>query len=247
MQSLSQVVVFTPTVPGSHCSPAVPFTSPSPHCTMVQSLSQVVDSPPVSHCSLTPVPGSKFGLWWLSPQAGKVQSLSQFWVLAPPSSQSSPVCTTPSPHTGLVQSLRQASVLSELPSSHCSPKAGSVMPSPQIRLLQSVRHRASGASELFPPSSHCSLGPKGLLLSTMSSPQAGATQVVRQRFAMVSLLSPPWSHSSPESCTLSPQRGRLQSSRQASGLVLEFAVPSSQVSFGPQGLLLSMMPSPQFG
>jgi hypothetical protein len=50
-----------------------------------------------------------------------------------------------------------------LPSSHCSAKLLSTMPSPQRRGLQSVRHDAFGALELPPPRSQFSPGSMLLL------------------------------------------------------------------------------------
>src|SRR5215467_3372002 len=59
--------------------------------------------------------------------------------VTPPSSHSStPVCTTPSPHTLGLQSFLQASMLLVLPSSHCS-QPGSALPSPQTAAFPPVQ------------------------------------------------------------------------------------------------------------
>jgi hypothetical protein len=64
--------------------------------------------------------------------------------------------TNPSPQTARRQPVTHRSVSLWLPSSHCSPSWGSVMPSPQRDGRQLVRHAALGAFELRAPLSHSS-------------------------------------------------------------------------------------------
>src|SRR5258706_327543 len=127
----------------------------------------------------------------------------------------------PSPQNGSVQSLRQPSVLTVLPSSHCS--LASLMPSPQNGSVQSLR-QPSVLTVL--PSSHCSLA------SLMPSPQNGSVQSLRQPSVLTVL---PSSHCSLASLMPSPQNGSAQSFRQPSVLTV---LPSSHCS------LASLMPSP---
>src|SRR5262245_43757043 len=136
---------------------------PSPQVTVVQSLRQpsVLLPLPSSHCS----PGSST----TSPHT--VQSLRQLLPFPPPGkpagSQVSPFCgsTMPSPHTGMVQLLRQASPLMPLPSSHCSPAL--TTPSPQEwqvaeQLLPLPPAGEPGGSQVSP-----------FWASTMPSPHTG--------------------------------------------------------------------------
>src|SRR3569623_1966576 len=87
-----------------------------------------------------------------------------------PSSHSSPLTrvTTPVPHGSFdVQSAEQPSPAVVLLSSQTSPRAVSMMPSPQRAGLQFGRHVAFGALELPEPASHCS----PVFASTMLLPQ----------------------------------------------------------------------------
>ncbi len=96
---------------------------------------------------------------------------------------------------------------SSLVPSHSSPL--SVTLSPHVGSVQVVRQALARVSELDDPSSHCSPA------SRIPSPQKGHWHLPRHSPGQAVSSDP--SHASAESVTLSPQVGRLQSVRQASG------------------------------
>ncbi len=187
---------------------------------------------------------------------GPPQPAGRGMVPSPQSQSSTPARTTPSPHTALVQLLRQASVSTWLPSSHSSP--GSRMPSPQAVMVQSARHgpglvlllgwlQPTGRPVASKPQSQSSP------VSSTPSPHQGFRQFSRHALGIWSLFCSPSSHSSPAppSTTPSPQAGREQFSRHSALAVLplgsvqlgfsdERSAPQSQAS-----MPICWMPSPQ--
>ena len=128
---------------------------PSPQTLGVQSESQVVEFPLVSHCS------PNAGLVNPSPHTGAVQFASQVMVDTPtePVSQVSATgevmpLTMPSPQTGALQSASHVEVFTP-PESHCSPAAELVKLSPHEGVVQ----LASQVALEIPtaPGSHCSM------------------------------------------------------------------------------------------
>src|SRR5215510_10619759 len=98
----------------------------------------IVTAPPAPVSVLREPPGATLG--FVTVLGSSMQFASQpSPAVTPPSSHSStPVCTTPSPHTLGLQSFLQASMLLVLPSSHCS-QPGSALPSPQTAAFPPVQ------------------------------------------------------------------------------------------------------------
>src|SRR5256885_670471 len=126
---------------------------------------------------------------------------------SPSSHSSTPASAMPSPQTGSLQALVQASVLTVLPSSHCSPacrmlspQRGGLQPLVQLSVLTLL------------PSSQASTP-----CWTKPSPQRAVLQVLRQASAFAVF---PSSHCSPVCRMPSPQAGSLHPLVQPSVLTL---------------------------
>src|SRR4051794_39706468 len=100
----------------------------------------------------------------------------------------------PLPHVSFdLQSERQPSPLTMLPSSHTSPFSGSVTPSPHFGSRQVSRHTASGLFEFMLPASQTS----PFVVSTTPSPHFGSLQPMRHAALGAFEFAAPASHSSP--------------------------------------------------
>src|ERR1041385_648592 len=147
----------------------------------------------------------------------------------PPASHCSPFAVSMMllPQTSSdLQSAEQLSPEITLPSSQTSPDAVSLMPSPQRRGVQFVRHIASAAFEFDAPRSHSSPD----RLSTILSPQRCVVQSGRHAAFGVFAFIEPLSHCSPlivSMMALPHTSSDLQSAEQLSPDVV---FPSSQIS-----------------
>src|SRR6185369_8188730 len=218
-EPLWQVDVGVQIVPSSHVPPSL--------------VGRFRHAPEALHCGAThvvavpvhDVPGSAY-----------VHSSVQ---QSPPSQFSRPDRTYPSPQVAVWQLPTHASVLTVLPSSHCSPARRLSVPSWQVGSVQSASH----VGVLTPPSSQLS----PFALSMTPSPQNGSVQSSRHAFGVVSLFASPLSHSSaPVRTKPSPQVASTQLPTHRSLLL---ALPSSHCSpesttpFGHCGQVPSMLPS----
>src|SRR3989344_2539352 len=144
---------------------------------------------PLSHCSFTsriPLPQDSGWHVALQPSPESVFSSSQ---------PSLALHTNPSPHSAAKHVVGRHAPFSWLsvPSSHSSPRPGSVVKSPHDGFWQSVRQGSPVTFELPSPKSHCSPCPGSVTLS----PQDGFRQSSRHVSGVVSEFTPsPRSHCS---------------------------------------------------
>src|SRR5688572_23201574 len=197
-------------LPSSQASPATALKKPSPHDAVVQSESQVAEfagtpPEPPSHCSVTGPRAST----WPSPQTAVLQL------------------------AGATLFDTQSSVALVLPSSHCSPAAWLVRPSPHGAGVQ--WESQVGVLVGTPPMPPSQLSVEGPCASVKPSPQIAVRQVdgtvlPLTQSSVLEVL--PSSHCSPATALvkLSPQEAVVQLESQVAEFCGTPAMPSSQLS-----------------